>query len=87
MGGRGVNGYMFLLCESWLQDPPGTLPNDEELLLEMSRLKKSEWEEFWPIMKPNFPLNGRGKLANKRLVDHHELQKKRAFAGKKGGSS
>jgi uncharacterized protein YdaU (DUF1376 family) len=72
MGGRGVNAYMFLLCEAWLQDPPGSLPNDEDLLIELARVTPKEWQEIWPILKPKFQLNGDGRIHNTEL--HKEAQ-------------
>ena len=82
MGGRGVNAYMFLLCEAWLQDPPGSLPNDEDLLMEMARVTPDEWRVIWPVLKPKFELNGDGRIHNMELHKEAQARTVKQKAGK-----
>lgn len=86
MGGRGVSAYMFLLCEAWLQTPPGSLPNDEELLIEFAKISRSEWKEVWPIMQHKFIENGDGRLYNALLQQEAKGITQRQEAGKSGWS-
>lgn len=83
MGGRGVNAYMFLLCEAWLQEPQGSLPNDEAILIELARVTPDEWREIWPVLKPKFEQNGDDRIHNMEL--HKEAQT-RAIKQKAGRS-
>lgn len=84
MGGRGVNAYMFLLCEAWLQTPAGSLPNDEELLIELARVSRSEWEQIWPIMQHKFTENGDGRLHNVELKNEAKARQSKRKAGQSG---
>ncbi len=84
MGGRGVNAYMFLLCEAWLQNPTGTLPNDEDLLLEFARITRPEWEQFWPVMQHKFVENGGDLLYSVELMNEAQNYELKRFAGKQG---
>lgn len=43
MSGEAVKAYLYLLCESWLQVPRATLPNDEPTLIEMARCSQGIW--------------------------------------------
>jgi len=84
MGGRGVNAYMFLLCEAWLQTPTGSLPNDEEVLIELARVSPSEWEEFWPVLKQKFIPDGNGRIYNQELVAEAKGTEMKRYAGRRG---
>lgn len=84
MGGRGVSAYMFLLCEAWLQNPTASLPNDEDLLIEMARVSQQEWDQYWPIMKHKFESDGNGRLYNQELLSEaqtHDAKRKAGAAG------
>jgi uncharacterized protein YdaU (DUF1376 family) len=84
MGGRGVNAYLFLLCEAWLQTPQGTLPNDEDLLIEMARVSQKEWRELWPVICHKFQTNGDGRLHNVELKAEAKGISQRRYAGASG---
>lgn len=84
MGGRGVNAYMFLLCESWLQTPAGSLPNDEDLLIEFARVSQSEWNQIWPVLRHKFPNNGNGRLFNEELKKEAKTLSAKRKAGESG---
>lgn len=38
MSGEAVKAYLYLLCESWLQEPRATLPNNDDELASMARV-------------------------------------------------
>lgn len=85
-GGRGVNAYIFLLCEAWLQTPQGTLPNDEDLLIEMARITPKEWAEVWPILEPKFMSDGNGRIYNEELLAEAKGTQMKRYAGQSGWS-
>lgn len=43
MTGDGVKAYVYLLAESWLQEPRATLPNDDNELASMARVTLEKW--------------------------------------------
>ena len=43
MSGPAVKAYMYLLCESWLQEPRATLPNNDRELASMARMSEDEF--------------------------------------------
>lgn len=86
MGGRGVNAYIFLLCEAWLQTPQGTLPNDEELLIEMARVTTREWTEIWPVLSRKFVSDGNGRIYNEELIAEAKGTEMKRYAGRSGWS-
>lgn len=83
-GGRGVGAYIFLLCEAWLQTPTGSLPNDEELLIEYARVSEAEWKKIWPVMRHAFEQNGDGRLYNAILKKEAKSLTQRKRAGESG---
>lgn len=84
---RGVGAYLYLLCRSWIQEPPVTLPDDEKELRRMARLSVEEWDRIWPIMKSKFVSDGNGRIYNERLFATWERQQERRKSGRKGGKS
>ena len=43
MSGDSVKAYVYLLAESWLQEPRASLPNDDNVLASMARLPIDKW--------------------------------------------
>ncbi len=83
---KGVSAYLYLLCSAWLEDPPATLPNDDDLLAGYARLSRAEWDALKPDLMHQFTLNSFGRLVNLRLMAEWEKQSQRRSAGSKGGS-
>lgn len=83
----GVRGlaYLYLLCESWLEEPPATLPNDPDELAAMARVSPKEWAELWPLIEEQFQVRADGRLFNPRLMHTWENQQKNYRNGRKGG--
>lgn len=62
-----VGAYMLLLCKAWQGDPPGSLPNDDQILARYARLDAAVWAEVkFGVLVP-FPIGADGRLHNKRL--------------------
>jgi uncharacterized protein YdaU (DUF1376 family) len=73
MSGESVKAYIYLLCESWLQEPRGTLPNNENELASMARLSQSEWDAVKGEVLPHFKVGEcrvhKGRLFNDTLLE------------------
>lgn len=83
---KGVSAYLYLLCSSWLEEPPATLPSDDSELAGLARVSLQEWEEIKPLLMPQFKRFNDTRIYNERLMAEWEKQQKRRFAGSKGGS-
>jgi len=76
---------MFLLCESWLHDPQGSLPDCKVTLMEMARVTEIEWATIWPIIEVQFERGPDGLLHNVKLRRIKDIQDIRRECGRKGG--
>lgn len=84
---RGYNAYMFLLCNSWLEHPPGTLPDNDDELIAMARVTPEEFAAIKPTLMLAFQKDtATGRLFNERLIHEANKQKARKLNGSKGGS-
>lgn len=83
---KGVSAYLYLLCSAWLEDPPATLPNDDDQLAGYARLSRAEWDALKPDIIHQFTVNSEGRLVNERLMAEWKKQVLRKSAGSKGGS-
>jgi len=45
MSTRAVGAYVLLLCKSWHQNPPATIPDDDSVLARWSRLSLEDWRD------------------------------------------
>lgn len=85
--GRGL-AYLYLLCEAWLEDPPGSLPNDPVELAAMAKLSVNEFADFWLLVQHQFVLSEQdGRLYQHRLVRCWSDQQSRKLRGSKGGEA
>lgn len=86
MTGDQVKAYMFLLCESWLEIPRATLPNDLKQLSVMAQMSADEFMNNWDkIMNTNFILGSDNRFYNPRLKRISDMQQTNYENGKKGG--
>jgi uncharacterized protein YdaU (DUF1376 family) len=46
MSTEQVGAYMLLLCKSWREKPPGSLPSDDSLLAKWARVSSDRWSEI-----------------------------------------
>ena len=83
---RSVGAYLFLLLESWLQEPTATLPNDMDALADYARVTREELESMWPIVGLQFDTGNDGRIFNPRLMQAWKLQQLRKKNASKGGS-
>jgi uncharacterized protein YdaU (DUF1376 family) len=83
-----VGAYTLLLCKAWLQEPPGTIPNDDTILARWTRLSPERWSEIRPGVVAAFGSGDDGRLHQKRMK--HEFAKlvttarKKSRGGKRG---
>lgn len=87
MASRCLNAYLFLLIQSWLQEPVGTLPADDEELAQLARVTPDEWKLIKPLISPSFKVGTDGRWFNERLMVEVYKQQIRSKAGSKGGST
>lgn len=85
MTGDEVKAYLYLLCESWLEEPRATLPNDDEELSKMSQLSLEKWSKVKPRVMANFNLIDE-RWVNLKLLGVSQNQSKFKEWGKMGGN-
>lgn len=75
MTGDEVKAYLYLLCESWLQDIRATLPNNDEELALMARLDKEKWYQVRKAVMRKFIQHPdhKGRIYNERLMEVSNL--------------
>ena len=83
MSGDSFKAYWLLLCESWLQIPRATLPNDEQEIALMARVDLGKWnaeqthigrktsirDEVMACFKLGKCTEHKGRLYNERLLE------------------
>lgn len=85
MSGDAVKAYMYLLCESWLEEPRASLPNDDNELSFLAKLSLESWMVIKESVLSNFILID-GRWYNKKLKDISGSQEKFSTIGKMGGN-
>lgn len=60
--------YMFLLGAAWQEEPPATLPNNDQVLANLTRLAPPAWQEIKLAVLAPFELQKDGRLIQKRLL-------------------
>lgn len=80
--------YIDLLCFSWDQSPPCTLPNDENLLARIAGATLHRWRKHGGPVREKFDVID-GRLRNDKLFRVYcemvEYRMRRKRAGAKGG--
>jgi uncharacterized protein YdaU (DUF1376 family) len=83
---RGM--YMELLCFAWYEDPPGTLPGEEEMVGLLLGLSAEVWSENKVRVMGPFELK-EGRYRQKRMLEEAGIAKAKHQAqvegGRKGG--
>lgn len=85
MKGDEVKAYLYLLCESWLEDPRATLPNDDVDLALMAKLPMESWLKVKPRVMANFILTD-NRWINEKLAGISSTQTKFRKWGEMGGN-
>jgi uncharacterized protein YdaU (DUF1376 family) len=86
---EAVGAYIILLCQAWISDPIGTLPDDDAALARFSRLGE-RWPEHRDRLRECFHKSN-GKIFSARLRDIFlglkKYHQERSESGKKGATS
>ena len=86
MNTEEVGAYILLLCRAWQQDPPGTLPNNDEYLAAWARCSVLKWNQLKPMVMKPFRFDEDGWHMDRMIKDHNQvsgtLQKRREAAVK-----
>lgn len=81
-----VGAYMLLLCKAWREEPPGSLPNDDDVLARWARLSSSVWAEVKARVLAPFSLGTDNRWYQGRMRREFEKlassKKRRAAAAK-----
>lgn len=82
-----IGAYVLLLCKAWRENPPGTLPDDDNLLARWAKLSDSVWLEHKSYIMGPFVLKN-GKWHQKRMKEEAKKMlarfKERSKSGQKG---
>ena len=81
MSGEAVKGYIYLLCEAWLQEPRATLPNSDAELASMARMSEAKWMVAKHEIMPRFKV-GECEEHNGRLYNELQLELSRKSEAK-----
>lgn len=68
---EGVGAYTLLLCKSWREEQPGTLPNDDNVLARWARLTPDRWSEVKPAVLAAFSIGTDNRLHQKRMKSEY----------------
>ena len=87
MSGDQVKAYLFLLCESWLEegDLRATVPNNDEDLAVMAKLPLEKWLAIKGLVISQFIPSG-NRLVNLKLKSISDNQRSFAKNGLHGGN-
>jgi len=80
----GIGAYALLMFHHW---STGSLPDDDEQLMAISRLTKAEWSKLRPILSKFFDDGWHHGRIAKDLATAHANYEKRAKAGSEGGKA
>lgn len=85
-----VGCYILLLCKSWHEVPPGSLPDDNAILSRWVRLDMDSWLRCRPRVVACFALHSDGRLHQKRLRAEYdklsEILAAKSSGGRKGAA-
>lgn len=77
-----VGAYFLLLCAAWQEDPPASLPNDDQILSAYAKMNAVEWAEQKAVVLAPFTLDKDGRYRQKRLRKEYD----KAIASAKAAS-
>lgn len=82
MSDQQVRIYLNLLCYSWLDEPPATLPNDDQELARLAHVSPDVWDQIKGPILAKFQSDGKGRIFNEKLKDEAAKCAQRSKAGK-----
>lgn len=80
-----IGAYVLLLCNAWLSDQPGTLPDDQHLLSALARAN-GRWPDIAQGVLSAWDRDG-GRIVQRFMVDERAAQKMRHQRSVQGGKS
>jgi len=82
-----IGAYFLLLINSWIQEEPCFLPNDDKKLKSITKLSDTQWDSYKSTILAKFKEKG-DKLFNPKLLkiyqEKQEILKTKIEGGKKG---
>lgn len=91
MSTEAVGAYILLLCKAWREEPPGSLPDDDDVLARWSRMSLARWIELRATVLAPFMLGKDSRWHQKRMRREYselvERRKVRTAAGAAGAAA
>lgn len=90
MNTEEVGAYILLLCRAWQQDPPGTLPDNDDYLAAWSKCSVLGWSQLKPMVMKPFEFKEDRWHMNRMIKDHAQISgtiQKRKEAAQKGAKA
>ena len=88
MSTEEVGAYILLLCKAWLQNPAGSIPNDDHILARWCRLSEDRWQKSKKSILSAFFLDSDGRYHQKRMQSEYKAlinkKKERSKSGSLG---
>lgn len=85
---KEVGAYILLLCKSWRECPPGSIPDDDRVLSRWSRLTPDDWTECKIGVLAAFSLGTDNRWHQKRMRKEYqkltEFKRQQAVSGRNG---
>jgi uncharacterized protein YdaU (DUF1376 family) len=74
MSPEATGGYIRLLCFAWMEDQPGTLPDDDEILARLSGLGE-RWAACRDSIRRAFRVSGKRLLQKRMAMEADALER------------
>lgn len=88
MSTEQVGAYILLLCKSWREKPPGSLPSDDSLLAKWARVSSDRWSEIRSGVLAPYTFGTDSRWHQKRQrAEYDKLMSRRRECSKAGKSS
>lgn len=86
-----VGAYFLILCKAWLEEPCGTVPNDDTILSRWSRLSSKRWAKARERVLAAFKMGEDGRWHQTRMEKEYMKWlmhlKEKSDRGKKGADA
>jgi uncharacterized protein YdaU (DUF1376 family) len=88
MSTEQVGAYILLLCKSWREKPPGSLPSDDSLLAKWARVPLDRWSEIRSGVLAPYTFGTDSRWHQKRQrAEYDKLMSRRRECSRAGKSS
>lgn len=88
MSTEQVGAYILLLCKSWREKPPGSLPSDDSLLAKWARVSLDRWSEIRSGVLAPYTFGTDSRWHQKRQrAEYDKLMSRRRECSKAGKAS